>query len=266
MKKGRRELSVQQSLFVEHYLVTMNGAEAVRLAGYKTKNPRNTASELLSNPRIQEAIAAGMEARVARLHIDQNYVLLKLAEIVDANVGDYMDFHGQSVSLRNMSELPREKLGLIKDVVQTENGVRITLPDKLAALDKLARHVGMFERHRQSRKRPDDITREVLEQLLQKSITPVEAALRLDAEGLPLPESVRLLLAKVEPEPQSTDDGAYATISPEEMALRAKQRREEVEGQQTFVRQRKEEVDALKAEMGGGAFQPQEDDNGQKRP
>lgn len=123
----------------------------------------------------------------------------------------------------------------------------------------------LFERHRQSQKRPDDITRDVLEQLLEKQISPVDAALKLEAEGLPLPESLRLLLAKAEPEPPATDDGAYSVIPPEEMAERARQRREEAARQQeVFVKTRAAEVEELKTEMGGGSFQPQADSDGEK--
>lgn len=268
VKSGRAaSMTRQQALFVENYLITMNGADAVRAAGYKTKDPRNTASVLLSKPQIKEALDKGMAERVSRLRINQDYVLLKLVEIVESNIGDYLEFKGRSVKLRDMAELSRDKLGLIKEVAETEAGVKISLPDKIAALDKLARHLGMFERHRQSRKRPDNITRDVLGQLLEKKISPVEAALKLEAEGLPLPESLRLLLAKAEPEPPADDNGAYAVIPPEEMAERARQRREAAaRQQQDFVKTRAEEVAELKAEMGGGSFQPQAADDGEKRP
>lgn len=258
-------LTRQQAVFVEHYLITMNGSEAVRAAGYKTKDPRNTASLLLSKPHIQAAVDKGMAERVSRLRINQDYVILKLVDIIESNIGDYLEFKGHSVKLRDMEELPKEKLALIKEVAETEAGVKISLPDKIAALDKLARHLGMFERHRQSQKRPDDITRDVLSDLLAKKISPVDAALKLEAEGLPLPESLRLLLAKADPEPPATDDGAYSVIPPEEMAERARQRREEAARQQEdFVKTRAAEVEELKAEIGGGSFQSQADSDGEK--
>jgi len=262
---GAGKLTRQQGVFVEHYLISMNGTDAVRAAGYKTKDPRNTASVLLSNPKIQAAIDKGMAERVSRLRINQDYVVLKLVDIIESNIGDFMDFGGHNVRLRKMEDIPREKVALIKEISETETGFKISLPDKIAALDKLARHMGMFERHRQSQKRPDDITRDVLEQLLEKQISPVDAALKLEAEGLPLPESLRLLLAKAEPEPPATDDGAYSVIPPEEMAERARQRREEAARQQeVFVKTRAAEVEELKAEMGGGSFQPQADSDGEK--
>lgn len=252
----------QQAVFVENYLVTMNGAESVRAAGYKTKDPRNTASLLLSKPHIQEAVDKGMAERVSRLRINQDYVLLKLVDIIESNIGDYLEFKGRSVKLRDMEALPKEKLALIKEVAETEAGVKISLPDKIAALDKLARHLGMFERHRQSRKRPDDITRDVLADLLAKNISPVDAALTLEAEGLPLPESLRLLLAKAEPDPPATDDGAYSVIPPEEMAERARRRDAEIKYQESFVRERMAGVKELKDEVGGGSFHAQKVEDG----
>lgn len=263
-KSSRRAgtLTRQQAMFVEHYLITMNGSEAVRAAGYKTKDPRNTASILLSNPKIQAAVDKGMAERVSRLRINQDYVVLKLVDIIESNIGDYLEFKGHSVKLRDMAELPREKLALIKEVAETEAGMKISLPDKIAALDKLARHLGMFERHRQSRKLPDDITKDVLADLAAKKISPVDAALKLEAEGLPLPESLRLLLAKAEPEPPTTDDGAYSVIPPEEMAERAKRRDAEIKYQENFVRERMVGVKELKDEVGGGSFQAQKVEDG----
>ncbi len=259
---GAGKLTRQQGVFVEHYLISMNGTDAVRAAGYKTKDPRNTASVLLSNPKIQAAIDKGMAERVSRLRINQDYVVLKLVDIIESNIGDFMDFGGHNVRLRKMEDIPREKVALIKEISETETGFKISLPDKIAALDKLARHMGMFERHRQSQKRPDDITRDVLEQLLEKQISPVDAALKLEAEGLPLPESLRLLLAKAEPEPPATDDGAYSVIPPVEMAERARRRDAEIKCQENVVRERMAGVKELKDEVGGGSFQAQKAENG----
>lgn len=259
-------LTGRQKLFVENYLVTMNGAEAVRAAGYQTKNPRCTASELLSKPHIQEAIDKGISARVARLHITQDYVLLKLAEIAQANIGDYLHFGKDGVKLRDMDEIPPEKIALIKELTEgEEKNIKLVLHDKISALDKLARHLGMFERHRLRQTRQSDFTRQILTDVRDKLIDPTDAALTLEAEGYPLPDSLRLLLAKAEPEPPTDDNGAYATISPEEMARRAKERMEAAEAQRTgFVPERAEEVRRMKKEMGGGSFQPERVSNDEK--
>lgn len=265
--KSRKAIPTgRQKLFVEHYLISMNGADAVRAAGYQTRNPRCTASELLSKPHIQEAIDKGIADRVARLHITQDFVLLKLAEIAQSSIGDYLRFDRNGVELRDMNEIPPEKIALIKELNEGEQkNIKLVMHDKISALDKLARHLGMFERHRQRQTRQSDFTRQILTDVRDRKIDPTEAALTLEAEGYPLPESLRLLLAKAEPQPPSDDTGAYATISPEEMAERAKARMEAAEAQRTgFVPARAEEVRQMKEEMGGGSFQPERVSNDEK--
>ena len=256
----------KQKLFVENYLVSMNGSEAVLAAGSQTKFPGSLANVLLSKPHIREAIDQGIADRVDRLHINQDFVLLKLAEIVQSSIGDYLHFGPDGVKLRNMDEIPPEKIALIRELNEGEDkNIRLTLFDKLAALDKLARHLGMFERHRQRQTRQNELTRRILNEVREKTLDPAEAALTLEAEGYPIPESLRLLLAKAEPEPFNDDTGAYATISPEEMAERAKKRMEAAEAQRTdFVQERAEEVRQMKEEMGGGSFQPEKVSDGKK--
>lgn len=89
------------------------------------------------------------------------------------------------------------------------------------------------------------------------TLTPGEAALELEMAGLPIPHTIELLMSR-EKEPDSQpDDGSYSPVSPEEMAARAQKRREEIEGQRkNFVPQRQAEVQAIKEELGGGAFAP----------
>ena len=48
------ELSPNQQAFCEYYAKSGNGAESVRLAGYKTKNADKMAYQLLENTRVCE--------------------------------------------------------------------------------------------------------------------------------------------------------------------------------------------------------------------
>jgi phage terminase small subunit len=54
----KRKLTPKQLAFCEHYLACGNAAEAVRLAGYKTKNPDVIGSQLLSKAWLADYIAA----------------------------------------------------------------------------------------------------------------------------------------------------------------------------------------------------------------
>lgn len=52
------DLSDRTKAFIRHYLVTKNGAESARLAGYSPKSARIQASKLLADPNIRKLIDA----------------------------------------------------------------------------------------------------------------------------------------------------------------------------------------------------------------
>ena len=63
-------MTPKQQRFVEEYLVDLNATQAAMRAGYSAKTARQMASENLSKPDIQDAVAREQEARSKRLEID----------------------------------------------------------------------------------------------------------------------------------------------------------------------------------------------------
>ena len=59
----------KQARFVEEYLVDLNATQAAIRAGYSKKTARQVASENLTKPDIQEAIAAAQDDRSERTGI-----------------------------------------------------------------------------------------------------------------------------------------------------------------------------------------------------
>ena len=100
----------------------------------------------------------------------------------------------------------------------------------------------------------------ILADLRENRCTAAEAAIRFDEAALPIPHSVRLLLAKETVETPDPTEGQYAVISAEEMADRANARLEEIKKQQTgFLPQRQHEVTELKKELSSSdSFHPQQ--------
>ncbi len=136
------------------------------------------------------------------------------------------------------------------------------LPAAMFVLKTQGRDRGWVE-GKQMDVRRDEISgdaKAIFADLLEHKCTAAEAALRFDSLGLPLPDSVRLLLAKEVVEAPDPTDGQYAVISAEEMAERAKARLAEIRGQQTdFLPQRQREVAELKEELSGSdSFHPQQ--------
>lgn len=82
--KGKgSKLSTKMELFVQHYLITNNGSEAVRQAGYKTKNEHKMAAELMRHPLVRKAIEEGKEERRERMELSADYLINKLIDIID---------------------------------------------------------------------------------------------------------------------------------------------------------------------------------------
>ncbi|KQQ39055.1 hypothetical protein ASF58_23225 [Methylobacterium sp. Leaf125] len=85
-------LNDRQALFVEEYLVDMNGAAAARRAGYSEATARSIAHELLTKPDIVDAIAVANAKRLARVHLSADQVLEELATIARADVNDLVEY------------------------------------------------------------------------------------------------------------------------------------------------------------------------------
>jgi hypothetical protein len=72
------ELTVKQQDFVRHYLVCLNATEAARRAQYAENSAHVEGSRLLTNPKVQAAVAEAMRERAESLRVDQAWVLERL--------------------------------------------------------------------------------------------------------------------------------------------------------------------------------------------
>lgn len=86
----------------------------------------------------------------------------------------------------------------------------------------------------------------LLEDVLAGTITPREAAYKINAMGLPLPEVLRIELGKAPPEEPET--GAAPSV--EELERRAQEAMESINRErETFVPERRSEVEEIKREL-----------------
>lgn len=246
-----KPLTEQQFVLVHEYLVDMDFAAAMRRAGYRGE--RN-GPRLKKQPNIRKAIAQLLQERRAACRAHSDKVLAQLVRIVDLSVADFVEWESNTIRLKAFATIPAEKLALLPEIKQREpGGWSIKMPDKLAAIDKIMRHLGMFEKTSLGRLTPDQTKANVLEAVRDGKITVDEAILSLDIEGVAIPESLRILASRRKAEEKPPDDGNYSVVSPEEMAERAARRRAEIERQRVeFVPRRQAEVQALKNELCGG--------------
>jgi phage terminase small subunit len=140
-------LEPKQIRFVEEYLVDLNATQAAIRSGYG--NSKTSAASLgyqnLRKPAVAEAIAKAMAERPG---VTRTRIVDELAAIAFANAGDYFSWGPNGVTVKASEELTESQRGVVAEVSQTitEKGgtIRVKLSDKQAALEKLARTLGMF--------------------------------------------------------------------------------------------------------------------------
>ena len=148
-------LTPKQARFVEEYLVDLNAKQAAIRAGYSAKTAEVQGCRLLRNVQVAAAIQRAQAERSKRTAVTADMVVTELAKLGFANMLDYMRLAGGE-RVVDLSAATRDQLAAIKEFVVEDffdgrgedarevRRVRIKLADKIAALDKLGRHLGIY--------------------------------------------------------------------------------------------------------------------------
>ena len=145
-----RGLTPKQSAFAAEYLVDMNASAAARRAGYSERTAEWIGPQLLGKSHVAAAVADGMAKRAKRTEITQDRVLQELARVAFLDPGKLFGADGAPIAVKDLDEDTRRAVAGL-DVVTIGNadaGIgqvqKIKLADKLAALEKVGKHLGMF--------------------------------------------------------------------------------------------------------------------------
>lgn len=137
----------KQRRFVEEYQVDMNGAQAAIRAGYAPASAKDRAAALLRRPDVSEAIQAGNAARTEALAVTADRVVAEYARIAFSNITDYASFGPDGIVLHDTSGMTAAATAAISEATESKTSrggtVRFKLYDKLAALNALARYLGL---------------------------------------------------------------------------------------------------------------------------
>ena len=240
------DLTDKQKLFVSEYLVDLNASRAAERAGYSKDSAGEIGYQLLQKTSISRAISKAFKRREKRTQVDADRVIKELARIAFASIGDLVKWNADTVSLVDSEDLSDDDKAAVTEIVRTEtpNGpnLKIKLADKLAALEKLGRHLGMFQGKNLS---VDPEERAILQKFLDGEIDALRAGCEYAMLGKPLPEVVRLQLSKMPaPEPDDDDAGAF---SEEELDAKFKAQMAKIEEQKAKWRpERQEQVREIK--------------------
>ena len=155
-------LTAKQRCFVQEYLVDLNATQAAVRAGYSEKTAYSAGQRLLKNVEIQKNIAEAQSKRSTRTEITADRVLEELARIGFADIRKAVVW-GRSpldteadaarpnglgifpVELMPSSQMDDDIAAAVSEVSLTAKGVKIKLHDKLGALEKIGKHLGMFD-------------------------------------------------------------------------------------------------------------------------
>jgi phage terminase, small subunit len=144
-------LTDKQARFVDEYLVDLNATQAAVRAGYSAKTASVIGAENLAKPNIQKAIQARQEELKIKTEITQEWVVERYRRIVEGC--DKRLFFRDDGSVKPPSEWSAE-MGLAVAAFEVEElgdeGLSVSVSklrfqDARAALDSLARHLGMFK-------------------------------------------------------------------------------------------------------------------------
>lgn len=160
-------LTEKQRLFVMEYLRDFNATRAAMTVGYSKKTAYAIGWENLRKPQIQAEIKRQKDAMVDDLGVGVQRVIAEYMKIAFADITDLLDF-GQKeeqlfndegkpipdpvtgepltykrnfVSFKNSDEIDGTVVGEVK---QGKDGVSIKLHDKMRALEKLEKYVGLL--------------------------------------------------------------------------------------------------------------------------
>lgn len=176
-KKRPRPLSDRQLRFIQEYMVDMNGTAAYRRAGYQAqgKSAEVGACLLLRVPKVADEIARLRGETARKLEISREEALSEAWAIVKADPRDLMEYrrfacpachpggkdddrrdpnpacescHGDgrpNLIFKDSRKLSRQALALFAGIKVTKEGMEIKTHSKLDALDKVFRHLGMYD-------------------------------------------------------------------------------------------------------------------------
>lgn len=166
-------LKPRHQRFVEQYLIDFNATQAAIRAGYSPHTRYGDA--LLRKPGIAAAVNKELAAREEKARITGDRVLIEYGRMAFANLRDFADWGAKGLILREKSELTEADAAAIAEIRPGDSngkGGKIKLYDKKAALDALARHLGLFDPNARLGKHDQTVggkdARQVLRERIQK--------------------------------------------------------------------------------------------------
>lgn len=140
-------MTEKQNRFVEEYLIDLNATQAAIRAGYSVKTADQQASRMLTNVKVQTAIAKAMAERSKRTGVNQDRIVLELAKLAFVNMTDIVDKKGEIKDTATADDLSCiESIKYKHSDTDSGSSVEreVKIGSKIKALELLGKHLGMW--------------------------------------------------------------------------------------------------------------------------
>ena len=150
-----KKLTPKQAVFVQEYLIDLNATRAAEAAGYSKKTAKAIGFENLTKPAIAAAVQKRQVELKDKTQITQERVVNEYGKICFLDPRKFYDDKGNLIPIHELSaDVAATLTGMDVQTIYTKDGdmmgdlKKIKFGDKKAALDSVAKHLGMFvERH-----------------------------------------------------------------------------------------------------------------------
>lgn len=157
--KRPRRLTPKERRFVYEYLRDLNGADAVRRAGYSHVRPDQKAYEILRKHEVRDAIAKAKAEQIEKANLSGVRVLEELRRLAFSDPA--MFFHADG-RLKRPTELePEQRAALASFEVVVKNAeagdghtdtvLKLKFWNKPQVLETLCQHFGLLEGQQEKR-------------------------------------------------------------------------------------------------------------------
>ena len=158
---AHKKLDPKESRFVEEYLKDLDPRRSAIEAGYSETTAASKAYQWVSNrkikPHVFDAIDAAKQKRSKRTEITQDRVLQELAKVGFSDIRGALNSNGQLIAAQEWDDQFAGAVSSL-EVVQRpsgeydddgkpimENVSKFRMWDKMNALEKMGKHLGMFK-------------------------------------------------------------------------------------------------------------------------
>lgn len=148
--------------FCDRYFETLNGTQSAIYAGFSENTARSQASQMLDTDEVQAYLDKLRAVLAEKTGISQQKVLNEIAKIAFSDIRNYYQDDNQLKPICDLEDNEAAALSSVKSYEENLPGTsvvigmnkEIKLYDKLAGLEKLARHLGMYKEDNKQKAQP----------------------------------------------------------------------------------------------------------------